>query len=342
MNKFYIHIVTDGSVVLSTLPTSMREHADNCGCGYRRYDSDILGENIAELKEGTDGGYLYICSGDRNITRKIMQHYFDALKVLHDSYKVRLSEMKVTFVNDFRRLQHNISTYNNEIANELTDLFPVDGRQQEWRETVEDVENVVREKPRNTAFVLLRTYKNTSLINSEMIVHELMKSDYPHLEIYPHQIHSVVKLSFQPYFLEFLEKRIVLHWSDCHDKVAIDYPSISVALGHIWNNAIKYARENSTINISFYSEASSVEICIGMMSLYIEESEREHLHKDGYSGKWAKIMNKDGHGIGMYYIKKLIELNGGTFMVECGNAKNYVDGVPYAWNVFILRLNKAA
>lgn len=327
--------------MLSTLPETMRKHAEKCKIGYDRYASGVLGTEIKELKEEDDKGYLYVCSDDQTITRKELDYYFDALKVLQVSYKTRIDEIRKDSVNDFRRLKHNIAEYNANNKDEIEAFLSLGQAQDTLRKNVEEVENVVRNHSRKAAFTLLRTYTNTTLIKSELIVHELVKATNPQLEIYPHPIHKVAKLSYQPYFIEFIERRIRLNWSDCYDKVAIDYPSISVVLGHIWSNAIKYAQEDSEITVDFLTDEHSVETRVGMKSLYIEKDERERLTEEGYSGKWAKKLGKSGKGIGMSYIKKLTEMNGGTFSVECGDEKSYEGEIPYAWNTFILKLNKA-
>lgn len=51
-------------------------------------------------------------------------------------------------------------------------------------------------------------------------------------------------------------------------------------------------------------------------------------------------MGKDGHGIGMFYIKRLTELNEGIFSIKAGDEKIYFEGVPYAYNSFkiVLRI----
>ena len=82
----------------------------------------------------------------------------------------------------------------------------------------------------------------------------------------------------------------------------VDYPTISVILGHLWNNAIKYVHPNSTLDINFHSNGKHLVTKIKMFSLKIENEEIDDIYKEGYSGKWAKMISKEGHGIGMFYI----------------------------------------
>lgn len=341
MKDCYFHIVTNGNIQISNLPQNMHAYADKCKSGYSRINSYILHKDICQIKEINGYDYIYICSYDNTITRKILQHYFDALKDLNLIYVNKLKDIENNANSDLRRLQHNVTDYNAAIRDDFSDLISPDEIQQDWQNIVSNVELIVKNNSRKAALTLLKTYKNSTLIKSELTVYDLIKNPNPHLELYPHFIHKVVKLSFQPYFLEFLENDIHLFWSDCLEKVQIDYPSISVVLGHIWNNAIKYAKPSSSINIDFDSSLNDVTVSIKMLSLAIEEREKNDLFKLGYSGYWAKQINKEGHGIGMYYIKMLVEMNHGRFSFHSNSPRQFVNSIPYTWNTFKLTLPKS-
>ena len=62
------------------------------------------------------------------------------------------------------------------------------------------------------------------------------------------------------------------------------------------------------------------------------------LSKMWQARKWAKMISKDGHGIGMFYIKHLIEMNGGYFSINAGVNVTNINGIPYANNEFLLSL----
>ena len=83
------------------------------------------------------------------------------------------------------------------------------------------------------------------------------------------------------------------------------------------------------------------DVVITSYSIAIETNEISKVLEEGYSGKWSKYLNKSGNGIGMFYIKYLTELNNGQFDIQAGESFNFVDGVPYTTNKFILRLCKA-
>ena len=340
MKKFYIHIVVEETVIITTLPTDLREEVNVCKEGFSRVFCPVFKKYKRYKKEIVDNGFIYMCSYDETITNKIFTYYFDAVKSLYGAFMSKINSINDEQIKYVRRLQHNINTYNAMIQDEIYNLIPMDDRVlDDWWDIVRYTTNIVRDDIQKSSIVLLKIMKYNSLITAEMTVYDYINGNKIKLNIYPHLIHKIIKLSLQPYYLEFIEKKVRINMDSCYDKVLIDYPSMSVALGHIWSNAIKYIYENTPINIKFYNVADKT-LCIkiSMLSLKIEDNEIYNIYSEGYSGKWAKILQKEGNGIGMYYIKILTELNKGRFFINSGSKLLDFGGVPYANNVFIFEL----
>lgn len=336
--KYYIHVFVNNTVLISTLLEDLREEADKCECNYINSICSIKKMMKRQNKELVQGGYIYMCSYDTSMTNKIFSYYFDILKTMYVSYQEKIKNIEGLLIKDIRRLQHNVNTYNATIQDEITNLVPLDDIHDNWKEVVSFVEDIIETNTRLTAITLLKVIKFSTFITAEMTVHDYINAGNIKLEKYPHSIHRIIKLSLQPYFLEFVENRIDIKINDCYEKVLVDYPTISVILGHLWNNAIKYIRQNSCLCINFYPNSKDLVTKIKMFSLKIEEEEIKDIYTEGYSGKWAKMISKDGHGIGMYYIKRLTEINGGHFSIQAGMTVTKIKGIPYAYNEFSLSL----
>jgi len=74
-----------------------------------------------------------------------------------------------------------------------------------------------------------------------------------------------------------------------------------------------------------------------MTSLKIDNSEKIKIFDEGYSGKFAKKHEKDGNGIGLSRVKKIIELNKGEFTIDTSDEYSLDD---YTNNKFIIKLKK--
>lgn len=330
MNILY-HIELNGHILFSNLPIEQIPFIQKMSYEIGTSDNRKWKKELVGTEE-----WYYLCIDDKKITRKIFNHYFDAFILLGDALRHKLKDIALSDTGSIQRLQHNVNTYNAKIKDDLEALVSLeDVGKEDWARVVGNVQNIVQTDPRRTAITILKTYKNISLVNAEMNVYDLMQNANGNLDLYYHPIHKVVKLSLQPFFLDFVENKINLHWGECYDKVHVDFSSISVALGHFWNNAIKYAAQNTEINISFSSDNQDVLMAVEMTSLEITDDDMKNIYIEGYSGYWAKVQAKEGKGIGMYYIKELMELNHGKFEIHPGERSFMLESVPYARNHFI-------
>ena len=78
-----------------------------------------------------------------------------------------------------------------------------------------------------------------------------------------------------------------------------------------------------------------------MNSILVEQEELDRIFLEKYSGHWVTEFELQGHGIGMYYAKRLIELNNGSIVFKAGKEKYKYDGIPYADNTIEITLQKA-
>lgn len=219
MKEYYIHIFKNNSVLLSNLPEELREEADRCSCNLTNSMCPIRHVMKRQNKEIITDGYIYMCSYDTSITNKIFLHYFDMLRSVHIAYEEKIKNEKERLMKDLRRLQHNVNTYNATIQDEITNLVPLDDIHNKWKDVVPFVEKMVQENPRLTAITLLKTMKFSTFVTAEMTVHDYINADNIKLEKYSHSMHRIVKLSLQPYFLEFVENNIDIKIGDCYTNI---------------------------------------------------------------------------------------------------------------------------
>lgn len=342
MKDCYYHIEIEGRVMLSNMPKELVALAATAPIGREVTFCPVKKIKKRWEKVAVDGGTVYMCSYDSSMTRKIFEHYFDALLMLQSSFCVRLQEMVQGNTTSLRRLQHNVNTYNAKIQDDLEELIALeDVGEKDWKRIIDRVEKIVANNTKPVAVALLKIAKNAALVNAEMDVYDYLHNAKGMLEIHRHPIHKVVKLSLQPFFLDFLEKGVSIEFGTCKDCVMIDFASVSVILGHFWNNAVKYSVNNAQIGIEYSCQKDIVTMKVTMASLLITDEDLENIFEEGYSGYWAKVQAREGRGIGMYYVKKLMDLNKGKFTIERGRNNFQVDGIPYSTNTFTFVFVKA-
>ena len=340
MDIFY-HIVQNSTeILMSNLSKEMIKEAVNFPVEFK---SDIIGR-IKRRREKIfiDNGWIYLCIVDNDITKKFFKKYLDFLKLLYEPLCNIRKEYSNKSEDKVRRLKHNINGYTTKIQDELENVIPSNiNNRNDWKTALSQLEKEISLKNEIVAKALLHIYKNVQLIKAEMEVYDIMNSDTASLNIIEHPIRKVVDLSVQSFFLDLLDRNINIKHGLSTDKVLIDFPTFSVVLGHILDNVVKYASSNSTLNISFESSKETVKILFAMNSILVEQEELDRIFLEKYSGHWVTEFELQGHGIGMYYAKRLIELNNGTIVFKAGKEKYKYDGIPYADNTIEITLQKA-
>jgi len=292
----------------------------------------------------TDRYLIYIAAFDSALQNKRFNIYkesclFFAQNIFPKYLKSIEAEQK-----RFRRLRHNIISLSTKISNELYQIVPQDSLIKGGRNQIQLISDIISTDPKGVAKHLLKILKSSTLMKSEFDVYDMLQSQKPNLEFYNHKIHQVINLSLNAYWLDFLVNDIEITIDDNHDRVIIDYTSISVVLSHIFDNAIKYCASGSDVIISFSSYDDIIEVTFEMTSLKINDNELEEIYNEGNSGYWANQADLAGDGIGMSTSKTLMDLNEGDISIITNVNSNYnfeIKGIPYERNQIMIELKKA-
>ena len=331
------HIVSGTNVLLSNLPNEMVIKAISAE---ERYVYDNISIRSEKIKY--KNGWIFLYVDNPSITHKIFNRYMECMYSFYDSLIGKSEDLAEYYDGKIRRLKHNINNYNAKIQDELENIisYDVNLHRNNWRSSIAQLENVIKDDLTLSAKTLLHIFKYVKLINAEMDVYDIMNSEKPILNISEHPIRKVVDLSVQAFFLDLIDKNVNISINDNNDKVWIDYPTISVVLGHIIDNAVKYILRDSQLNISISPSANYVIVEFLMTSLFVDEKECEDIFAENYSGYWATETNLCGHGIGMFYARKLEEMNNGNIKFIPGKEKYRFNGVPYADNRIVIELRR--
>jgi light-regulated signal transduction histidine kinase (bacteriophytochrome) len=286
---------------------------------------------------------FYLCSYDSSITNKIFKHYFNAFNILAIQIDLNVTTVKETESQKTRRLKHNLINHNSNILQELYKLIPQDSFKS-GSNHIDVIESVLKRDTRKASYTYLKVLKNSNLMKAEFDVYEMLDDENPYLDFYEHQIHKVLILTLNPFWLDLVEQKVNITIQPFFDKTLIDYRTISVAFSHLFDNAAKYILPHSELNISFKVINEKVLIQIDMTSLKVEKEELSRIFNESVSGKWALEKDVCGDGIGMFMVKKLINFNKGT--IRFISAYDNIDainlnGFPYENNRIEIELEKS-
>lgn len=320
------HIDSKGEVIFSNISNEKIEELEKKNDFYN-FNKDF---GIKEEKKSYREGWIFLSIEDKNITRKIFNYYMDCMIAFYEPLKNNHSIVEDKYNSKIKRLKHNITNYSVSIQDELENI--IDSDESSWKDSIKEIENTLQNNLTLGAKILLRIFKNIKLINAEMDVYEIMNSENPTLNTSEHNARKLVDLSIQPFFLDFLDRHVKINIENTTKKVLADFPTFSVVLGHVFDNAVKYIAQKSDLNISFSDNSENLAIIISMLSLLVLETETEEIFKEKYSGHWAEKIALSGHGIGMFYAKKLMKMNDGDINFIPGKECCKIEGIPYAEN----------
>lgn len=239
------------------------------------------------------------------------------------------------------RLVHNLTSINAHNIQEIYDLIPQDVLSSHWKNQLDFIEKEIKKNPKESAMMFLRMAKNNIHMKSEFSIYrKLDREDSAALDFVYYPIKNVLLNVLHTFFTDFSNNGIYVNVSDFFTKVKFDYETIQVAFYHMIENASKYAKPNSTISIDFTDSQTEILVKFSMVSTYIRPTERTSIFNEGYSGEIARLMHKNGDGIGMWRIKQMMELNYGSCTVIFGDKLENVMGFDFSNNVFILKFKK--
>ena len=241
------------------------------------------------------------------------------------------------------RLIHNLITLNAHNMQELYVLFPQqDISRKINKKQIKYIEDIIKEKSKEIALFLLKQAKSNTAMDVEFSVFQMIhNNDDSKLQIQSHNVHQVIMNILYIFFPDFTDKDVAVVVNDSTHKARFDYKSFHVVLYHILENATKYIKPKSKFLIDIKNNNGKIEIDMEMISCKIQEDEKLLIFKEGYSGKEPKKIGRNGKGIGLSIVKKIIELNSGTIDIYTDDySEEIIMGCYYQKNNFIICLPK--
>lgn len=278
---------------------------------------------------------------------KTTQLFRDKLEALsYAFYDLKLpinqiqSEVKEKEQKRVNRLVHNLTSINAKNIQEIYALVPQEILTSDFNKQIPKISEIVSENPDETAVMFLRMAKHSLHMKSEFSIYRKLDRNNPTLDKKKHPIHKVLMNILHSFFIDFSDKDVYVDVGECHEQVICDYESIQVAFYHLIENASKYVKPKSTVNIDFVLVEQKLFLKIKMDSLYIELEEKGLIFTEGYSGKEARKTYKDGDGIGMWRIKQMLELNDFDIELNAGEEIENLNGFRFSKNEFIICMNR--
>lgn len=137
------------------------------------------------------------------------------------------------------------------------------------------------------------------------------------LETSPCHLNSLVEECFNIVLPQATENEIVLHKSIPSDvTVTLDHRAIKQVLLNLMSNAIKFTEQGGHVDLSVEKSDSYVSITVADTGIGIESSALNKLGRPFVQAENQLTKCHSGTGLGLAISKSLIDLHGGTLLIE--------------------------
>lgn len=329
-----------GKVVVSRLDPGCREQC---------FDATPLG--IEKCKGCADGrprrrgkligptGTAFLCSADEDLVQskrvfqKSLAFYAEALNRFRELGEETVKRVQT----ENRRLVHNLTTLNTHILQEIYAITPQDELTGGPQSQIRAIRQQIQARGDESAAAVLRVLKNVVAARTEMqIVRRLQSDSSAALSQKDHAIHRVIKNALITFFQDSQERKIGWILGQCRERVVFDYETISAALYRLFENAVKYCMSGTDVAIEFKTERTQMTVTMSMISLRVNDDERERIFEENYSGEYARAKGLSGDGLGLFFVREMLALNGATIKLETGAPPRIVEDSSMALNQFVI------
>jgi two-component system, OmpR family, phosphate regulon sensor histidine kinase PhoR len=104
------------------------------------------------------------------------------------------------------------------------------------------------------------------------------------------------------------------------------FPSIII---NLFENAIKYSPENSTIKLKLKNQENMVRLIIADEGSGIPDKDKKHIFEKFYRVGNEETRKTKGTGLGLYIVKHIAELHGGNVSIRNNNPKGSIFEVTF-------------
>ena len=269
---------------------------------------------VPNFKKQVWDNLKWIITGAAIFMLIIIAAFYVTLRSLFNQKK--LSEIKTDFINnmthEFKTPLATISLAIDAIRNEKV---------QGDKEKIQYFSNIIKEENK-------RMNKHVETI----LQAALMEKQEFQLNLVPIHVNETLRYVLDSYELQLLEKnaKIETNFLAKHDNINADETHFTNLFSNLIDNAIKYSKENLVIKVSTQSNAKAITIKIEDNGIGMSKESVKRIFEKFYRAHTGNIHNVKGFGLGMSYVKTVIDAHKGKIRVEStlGKGSCFIVEIP--------------
>jgi len=214
----------------------------------------------------------------------------------------KISDIKNDFINN---MTHEFKTPISTISLAAEVLLQADHKSS--AERLRKYSKIIYDENQRMRLQVERVLQAASLEKGD---YEFKKSEF--------DVHQVIKEAVRNLCFETCEDRTTVNYHlDAKDHIMFaDQMHITNVMINLIDNAIKYSKENIVLNLYSRNLDSGIAISIEDNGIGMNQDELKHVFEKFYRVPTGNIHTIKGFGLGLYYVKNIIEAHGGSINVH--------------------------
>lgn len=149
-------------------------------------------------------------------------------------------------------------------------------------------------------------------------------------------MHDLIKKALENYRLQLEDKQaaVKLQLNAKNDLVNVDEIHFTNLLSNLIDNAIKYSKEKLELKIITYNTYKYISICIEDNGIGMNRESLKRIFEKFYRAHTGNVHNVKGFGLGMSYVKTIINAHRGNIKVDStlGKGTSFTVEIPLGNN----------
>jgi len=164
----------------------------------------------------------------------------------------------------------------------------------------------------------------------------LMERQEIQLNKVPIHVHEVIDNVLDNFQLQLADKnsKTVLQLNATADLIEGDDVHFTNLISNLVDNAVKYSKENLVIKISTVNTGKHIQVRIEDNGIGMNKETQKRIFEKFYRAHTGNVHNVKGFGLGLSYVKTMVDAHGGKIKVESatGRGTTFIIDMPLSGN----------
>ena len=229
----------------------------------------------------------------------------------------RLSQIKNDFVNNMtHELKTPISTIS--LASQMLkdDSIPIEAK------NINNISNIIDDESKRLSYQVEKVLK-TALFDQGQI--KLKRKE--------HDVHQVIETVIKNFEIQVKTKngKLNKYLSASNPLLNVDEVHFTNIIFNLLDNAVKYSKEEPEVFVSTRNDKKGIYISVTDKGIGIKKQDQKRIFDQFYRVSTGNIHNVKGFGLGLSYVKKIVDAHNGTIKLlsEYRKGTTFEIFIPY-------------